>query len=392
MTTLTNDAGEGRGHALKLKGMALRNTTARWGLLSQAFHWIVVVLVITQVTLALSAQALPTGMEKLATLARHKSVGITILGLATLRLLWRWMNPVPALPDTLRPYERRLARGTHFALYLLLFAMPLSGWMMSSARGFPVSWFSVIQLPDLVGPSRPLYETLHGVHEFLAYSLGAAVLLHIAGALKHHFVLRDGILRRMLPFAGALVAALVLVPPTFAAPRPFVVEPAGSKLEFTFVQAGAETTGAFRKFDVRLTLDDAAPAGNRLEVRIPVASLDTHDEERDGILRDAELFDVRQHPLATFTSTSIERTAPGRYEAVGKLSIRGVSREVRVPFTLAGTRMEGGTTIRRLDFGIGQGDWKSTEWVGNDVQVRFALRLKPAQATAAVTRASHPGA
>lgn len=185
--------------------MALRNTTARWGALSQTFHWLIVALVIIQVTLGKIAEGLPNGVEKLATLARHKSVGITILMLATLRLLWRWMNPVPALPSTLRPYERGLAHFSHAALYVLLFAMPLSGWAMSSARGFSVSWFGLAQLPDFVPKSRSLYEALHETHETLAYALGALALLHIAGALKHHFVLRDDVLRRMLPFTKGRV-------------------------------------------------------------------------------------------------------------------------------------------------------------------------------------------
>jgi cytochrome b561 len=180
--------------------MALRNTTQRWGALAQLFHWVIVALVITQVVLANIADDLPIGVAKLATLARHKSVGITILALVTLRLLWRWANPVPVLPPTLRYFERRLARFTHGALYVLLFAMPISGWAMSSARGFPVSWWGFLQLPDFVSTDRALYERLHDVHETLAWTLGAVVLLHVAGALKHHFVLRDDVLRRMLPF------------------------------------------------------------------------------------------------------------------------------------------------------------------------------------------------
>jgi cytochrome b561 len=180
--------------------MPLRNTTLGWGTVSQAFHWTIVALVATQVVLALIADDLPAGMQKLALLARHKSVGITILLLAVARLAWRAANPVPELPSTLKPYERALARCTHFALYALLFAMPLTGWMMSSARGFPVSWFGLVQLPDLVPTDRGLYETFHDTHEMLARVLGVAVLLHVVGALKHHFVLRDGVLRRMLPF------------------------------------------------------------------------------------------------------------------------------------------------------------------------------------------------
>jgi cytochrome b561 len=178
--------------------MSLRNTTSRWGAVAQFLHWLIVALIIVQVTLALWADELH-GMRKLAMLARHKSFGITILGLATLRLLWRWMNPKPPLPATLKPYERRLAHLSHTLLYVLLFALPLSGWMMSSARGFPVSWFGFFQLPDLVPKSKPLYEALVDTHVVLACLLGVVVTLHVAAAVKHHFFLRDDVLRRMLP-------------------------------------------------------------------------------------------------------------------------------------------------------------------------------------------------
>lgn len=180
--------------------MKLRNTTARWGAVSQLLHWVIVALIITQFVLASIAEDLPLGMEKLATIARHKSVGITILALAVVRLVWRWVNPTPELPGTLKPYERVLAWVTHGTLYALLFAMPLSGWMMSSARNFPVSWFNLVQLPDLVPPSQTLYEIMHETHEILATVLVVAVALHVLAALKHHFILRDDVLRRMLPF------------------------------------------------------------------------------------------------------------------------------------------------------------------------------------------------
>jgi cytochrome b561 len=180
--------------------MALRNTTRRWGAVAQLLHWLIVALIIVQVTLASLADDAPP-LRRLALLARHKSFGLTILALAILRLAWRWANPTPELPTTLKPYQQTLARLTHFMLYALLFAMPLSGWMMSSARGFPVSWFGLFQLPDLVPKSKPLYETMLTTHEVLAGVLGAVVALHVAGALMHHFVKRDDVLRRMLPFA-----------------------------------------------------------------------------------------------------------------------------------------------------------------------------------------------
>ena len=180
--------------------MAIRNTVHRWGVVAQLLHWLIVALIITQFTLATLFDDLPPSARKLALLARHKSVGITILMLVILRLLWRSLNLTPLLPITLRPYERMLARFTHAALYVLLFAMPLSGWTMSSARGFPVSWFGFFTLPDLVPKNKALYEALLTTHEVLAWVLAAVVTLHVAAALKHHFMLRDDVLRRMLPF------------------------------------------------------------------------------------------------------------------------------------------------------------------------------------------------
>ncbi|MBV9695621.1 MAG: cytochrome b [Gammaproteobacteria bacterium] len=182
--------------------MILRNTLWRWGAVSQTLHWLIVALIVTQVTLASMADDLPVGPRKIKLLATHKSIGITILALVCVRLLWRWSNPTPPLPDNLRPYERTAARATHGLLYALLFAMPLSGWMMSSARGFPVSYFGFFTLPDLVPKSRPLYEALLTTHGVLAVILIAVAALHALAALRHHFWLKDDVLRRMLPAAG----------------------------------------------------------------------------------------------------------------------------------------------------------------------------------------------
>ena len=177
----------------------LRNTRTRWGALSQLLHWLMAALIGVQIGLGLTGADLPLGMSKLATLARHKSLGLTILALAIIRLAWRALNPTPAPPAALKAYERRLARATHAALYVLLIALPMTGWIMSSARGFPVSWFNLVQLPNLVTPSPPLYHAMVLTHGVLASALGLILILHVAAAIRHHFVLRDEILRRMLP-------------------------------------------------------------------------------------------------------------------------------------------------------------------------------------------------
>src|SRR5262245_27218178 len=170
--------GKLRSHS-KLNQMPLRNTTLRSGSLAQLFHWVIVALVITQFVLGTLSASLPAAsLKKLTYITPHKSIGITILALAVLRLAWRWMNPTPPLPNTLKPYERGLAHFTHIGLYVLLFVMPLTGWIMSSARSFPVSWFGIVQLPDLVARNTALYETLHTTHAILAWTLGAIALLH----------------------------------------------------------------------------------------------------------------------------------------------------------------------------------------------------------------------
>lgn len=179
--------------------MQLKNDESRYGVVAQVFHWTVVVLIIVQFVLANIADDLPLGAAKIAVLARHKSFGITILALVLLRLIWRWLNTVPAEPLDIPQWQRIAARVSHIALYVLLIVTPIAGWLMSSARNFPVSWFGLVTLPDFIAPNRPAYELLHEVHEFLALTLFCVALLHIAAALKHHFVNRDNVLRRMLP-------------------------------------------------------------------------------------------------------------------------------------------------------------------------------------------------
>lgn len=181
--------------------MQLKNTLTRYGAVAQSFHWIIVVLIITQFVLAKRAEGLAP-LAKIGVLTTHKSIGITILGLALLRLAWRLFNPVPPLPPGAPRWQDRAAHVSHFLLYALLFITPVLGWLMSSARAFSVSWFGLVTLPDFIEPNRATYERLHDAHEAMALTLAAIALVHIAAALKHHFVDRDDVLRRMLPLAG----------------------------------------------------------------------------------------------------------------------------------------------------------------------------------------------
>lgn len=179
--------------------MALRNDPQRYGAVAQTLHWTIVVLIVVQVSLALIADDLPRGVEKLALISRHKSFGITILALVILRIVWRLLNAPPPLPPLPR-WQHIAAKVSHWGMYALLLAMPLSGWMMSSSANYPVSWFGLFQLPDLVAPSKPLNHLMHDSHETFAILLLTLIGLHVAAALKHQFWDRDSVLRRMLPF------------------------------------------------------------------------------------------------------------------------------------------------------------------------------------------------
>lgn len=157
-----------------------------------------------------------------------------------------------------------------------------------------------------------------------------------------------------------------------------------SSLTYTFTQAGGANQGRFKRYAVSFD-----PAAGRLRVVIDMRSFDTGDGQRNGILAGKSFFDVAQYPRASFTASGLRKTAAGYraagYRAVGQLTLRGVTRTVVVPFTWHLARVDGHrvgllsgkTTIRRLNFGIGQGQWHSTEWVGNAVTVHFALELVP---------------
>lgn len=181
----------------------LKNTTERWGSVAKAFHWVIVALILAQFWLANQADSLPLSLAKLAAYARHKSVGITILVLVLLRLLWKFYNRghSPKLPSDLKPWERFFGHLTHEGLYVLMFALPLSGWAMSSAKNYPVSWFNLVRLPDFVSPSETLFDSLVCLHGILAWALVALAALHVLAAFQHHLIRKDNILRRMLPFA-----------------------------------------------------------------------------------------------------------------------------------------------------------------------------------------------
>lgn len=166
---------------------------------ARLFHWTVVALVLVQAVIALILpSALPKSAQD-AVSAWHVSVGPTILFVMLLRLAWRLTHPPPPAPADLSPPVRLLARGTHWAFYVILIVLPLLGWTAASAYGVTPYLFGLIPLPKLVGPDKAFAEQVGHVHGAVALLLLALIALHVSGALYHALVKRDGVIRRMLP-------------------------------------------------------------------------------------------------------------------------------------------------------------------------------------------------
>jgi cytochrome b561 len=164
---------------------------------AKTLHWLTAAAVLGLLGVGLWMTGLPISLLKLQAYNWHKWIGLAVLALTALRLLWRWRTPPPQLPATVAPWERALAPVGHWTLLILLLAMPVSGWLMSSAAGVSIVWFGVMPLPDLVPRDPALFEILRTSHFVMSRLLIVVVALHVAAVLHHDIVRRDGIFRRM---------------------------------------------------------------------------------------------------------------------------------------------------------------------------------------------------
>jgi polyisoprenoid-binding protein YceI len=183
------------------------------------------------------------------------------------------------------------------------------------------------------------------------------------------------------PVRGLLLATMLCAASTVHAAAVWVADPGRGRLEFTGTLAGGAFDGRFTRFAPEIVFDPADLPGSRFRVDVDPASADTQEADRDAALKGPDFFAVERFPTARFEATRFTATGPGRYTARGKLTLRGVTRDVTLNFTFRpaadGTTAEltGTTSLRRLQFGVGQGEWRDTQWLGDDVQVRFALML-----------------
>jgi cytochrome b561 len=180
----------------------LRNSVDSWGSAAKFLHWTIAALVFAQIALGFMAVAWRLSPVKLDLYVWHKSTGLLILVLMLVRLAWRWANPVPSLPAGMAPIERTAARFGHRLFYVLLIAMPLSGWIIASASGIPSNIFWLMPLPSVVAPDKGIERLASLVHLSLFLLLALLLVAHMGAALRHHFLRRDELLARMLPGRG----------------------------------------------------------------------------------------------------------------------------------------------------------------------------------------------
>ena len=172
----------------------------RYTLTAILLHWLIALLIIGAFVLGLVMTDIPGfSPTKLKYYSWHKWAGVTVLGLAALRLLWKLMNPAPAYPASMKRWEKTAAHHLHLVLYVLMFAVPISGYFYTLSAGVPVVYFGVLPLPVLMAPNPEIKPILKGVHYWLTMGLAALVLAHVGAALKHAFIDRDGVMRRMVP-------------------------------------------------------------------------------------------------------------------------------------------------------------------------------------------------
>ena len=385
--------------------MSARNTPTSYGSIARTFHWLIALMIFAAFPLGVIANDLPYDTaEALAFKAQlfsiHQTLGVAIFTVALLRILWALTQarPVPLHPD--RKAETLAAETVHWALYLSLVIVPLSGWVHHAALdGFaPILWPFGQNLPFLAKSER-IAAIASSTHWLFTKLLFATIALHIAGALKHVFIDRDGTLGRMtkgttagragaahsampamiafaLFIAGGAAAWALTKDTAPAAAAPNATTQSGwlvteGSLAFTLSQMGATVTGILPVWTATIDFDEASGTGQvSVDIDMAAVTIGTVTDQARG----AEFFDTAAHPSAQFTADIVR--AGDAFTATGTLTLRGAAQPVTLPFALSITdntaTMTGNLTLDRRDFGIGP-SYPDEATVGFAVNVTIAL-------------------
>ncbi len=356
----------------------------------------------------------------------HKSIGLSILLLSLARIAWRLMNPAPPEPP-MPGWQAKAAGAVHIAFYVLIIAMPLTGWLYSSLARSGGTEFWGLPWTDLPGSSllqgdarQAIRPQVENVHSKLAWVAIVLLALHVAGALKHQFVDKDGLLARMAPglfgrtegpfkpARGGLIAAGIAVlvagaglglgasqggdvavaldEPPAAAPSPEVsaapawaIDAAQSAIVFKSAYMGRPFEGRFSNWTGDIRFDPDKPETSTVRIVIPTAQVSTGEAYFDENVTEGDWFDSRTHPEAIYevSAGGILKNSDGSYEATGVLTLKGEAYPLRLPFTLtidgASAKMHAELTVQRTALGVGRDtlteEKGDAEWVTDGVSL-----------------------
>ena len=405
------------------------NPQARYSTGAIILHWLIALALGFQLALGFS---MPHDERGFALFQLHKSVGITILALSFARLAWRLTHRPP--PAVEAGFQGFLAKAVHTLLYVFMIGAPLTGWAMVStdASRIPTLLYGTIPWPHLPLPGA-INEAMEASHALLAWIGLALIVLHVAGALRHQFLLRDGLLRRMGPrgsaWAAGLLALLVVAiyfgtgtqiaswvvanggyraenheqgnvaaAPVATAPEPtdtatptdtptptdeatdagppptWTIQP-GGRLGFSVGSGDEAYRGSFSDWSGAIKFDPEHPETADIRIDIKLASATLGDATQDEMLQGGDFLASSANPTATWRSTSVRQTGPNRYSASGTLSLKGASKPQSLSFTLSGEglrrHVEGSASIDRNAFGVGIGE--SAAGLASSVALSFAF-------------------
>lgn len=394
-------------------------TTGRYNNVAIVLHWAMAIVIIGMLAGGKFMTSLDEADPLRFSLTQwHKSFGLTILFLTLIRILWRLTHRAPALPDTMRGWERFAAHSSHWLFYVLMFLMPISGWLLVSASPLNITTFlfDLVRVPHLpwasTAPNREaLAHQFHNVHYYISIVLILLLVLHIGAALRHQLILRDNIFARMQPdmadgsfadgmrlsagFMFALVGSVLLfqsakdrdfdstgantnteTPITSSAIDDSASWPA-AKVSYSVIVMNGELTGEFPNAKAYTNIDRSNLSASVLNAVVNTATSDAGNPQIDDALPNPGWFDSVRFPEASFTSRKITAQSDNAYLVEGDLTIRDVTQTVTFTLTTDDQgRADGEFTINRLDYDVGSNEQPDGKVAAIDVTVKFNIQLE----------------
>lgn len=382
-------------------------------------HWLITGFIVALVPMGLLMEDTPKAMQ-VSVYQLHKSFGLMVLFLSLARISWRLMNPPPPLPKTIPLWERAAANTMHTVFYVLIIAIPLSGWMLVSAspKNIPTVFLMLFHWPHIgvlaqmaIEQKKAVIDPLKEVHEILALGTIGLMVLHIGAALKHQYLTKDDEMARMIPSMGtttppsrqarggvmvfggtALLFVLIALfgntagntAPTPAdhaladGPGNWIVDQKNSTLGFTFTHVGNTIKGDFTRWNATIQFDPDDLQNAHIRTRVDLGSAVTGDATYDAALPEADWFDLQSAREAVFESQKVREDGTGGYVIDGTLNLHGFTLPLALPFTLVidgdQAQATGSTALDRLAFGLGLETDGKAEYVQRGVKIFFSIK------------------